>query len=53
MEKAHCLRVKALTFISCLTLSAGEGIGYPLQCSWDSLVVQLVKNAPAVWETWV
>ena len=27
--------------------SAGEGIGYPLQYSWDSLVAQLVKNLPA------
>ena len=33
--------------------SAGEGIGYPLQYSWVSLVAQLVKNLPAVWETWV
>ena len=33
--------------------SAGEGIGYPLQYSWASLVAQLVKNLPAVWETWV
>ena len=33
--------------------SAGEGIGYPLQCSWSSLVLQLVKNPPAMWETWV
>ena len=32
---------------------AGEGIGYPLQYSWNSLVAQLVKNLPAVWETWV
>ena len=32
---------------------AGEGIGYPLQCSWASLVAQLVKNPPAVQETWV
>ena len=31
----------------------GEGIGYPLQNSWASLVAQLVKNPPAVWETWV
>ena len=30
-----------------------EGIGYPLQYSWASLVAQLVKNLPAVWETWV
>ena len=33
--------------------STGEGIGYPLQSSWASLVAQLVKNLPAVWETWV
>ena len=33
--------------------SFGEGIGYPLQSSWVSLVAQLVENPPAVWETWV
>ena len=33
--------------------SAGEGIGYPLQYSWASLVAQLVKNLPVMWETWV
>ena len=33
--------------------SAGEGIGYPLQYSWASLAAQLVKNFPAMWETWV
>ena len=33
--------------------SAGEGIGYPLQCSWASIVAQLVKNLPAMLETWV
>ena len=33
--------------------SAGEGIGYPLQYSRASLVVQLVKNPPAMWEIWV
>ena len=33
--------------------SAGEGIGYPLQYSWASLVAQLVKNPPAMGETWV
>ena len=33
--------------------SAGEGTGYPLQYSWASLVAQLVKNPPAVWEIWV
>ena len=33
--------------------AAGEGIGYPLQDSWASLVAQLVKNLPAMQETWV
>ena len=33
--------------------SPGEGIGYPLQYSWASLVAQLVKNMPAMLETWV
>ena len=33
--------------------STGEGIGYPLQYSWASLVAQRVKNLPAMWETWV
>ena len=33
--------------------SAGEQIGYPLQYSWASLVAQLVKNPPTMWETWV
>ena len=30
--------------------SAGEGIDYPLQYSSASLVAQLVKNPPAMWE---
>ena len=33
--------------------STEEGIGYPLQYSWASLMGQLVKNPPAVQETWV
>jgi len=33
--------------------STGEGLGYPLQYSWASLVAQLVKNPPAKQETWV
>ena len=36
-----------------LERSAGEEIGYPLQYSWASLVAQLVKNPPAMRETWV
>ena len=33
--------------------STREGIGYPLQYSWASLVAQLVKNLLAMQETWV
>ena len=33
--------------------SPGKGIGYPLKYSWASLVAQMVKNPPAMWETWV
>jgi len=33
--------------------SPGEGIGYPLQYSWASLVAELVKNLPGMRETWV
>ena len=33
--------------------SSGEGTGYPLQYSWTFLMVQLVKNLPEMWETWV
>ena len=33
--------------------SPGEGVGYPLQYSWASLVAQAVMNLPAMWETWV
>ena len=33
--------------------SPGEGIGYPLRYSWVSLVAQMVKNLPAMQETWV
>ena len=33
--------------------SAGEGIDYPLQYSWASLVAQLVKNPPAMQKTLV
>ena len=33
--------------------SPGKGIGYPLLYSWASLVAQMVKNPPAMQETWV
>ena len=32
--------------------SPREGIGYPLQYSWASLVAQLVNNMPAMQKTW-
>ena len=32
--------------------SSGEERGFLLQYSWASLVAQLVKNLPAMWETW-
>ena len=31
----------------------GEGIGYPSQYSLASLMAQMVKNLPAMWETWI
>ena len=39
------------SLISGLGRSTGEGIGCPLQYSWISLMAQLVKNLPAMWET--
>ena len=33
--------------------SSGDGIDHPLLFSWASLVAQLVKNPPAMRETWV
>ena len=42
-----------LNLIPGLGRSPGEGKGYPLQYSWASLVAQLVKNPPAMRETWV
>ena len=41
------------SWIPGLGRSAGEGIGYPLQYSWASLVAQLVKNLPVIREIWV
>ena len=32
--------------------SPGKGIGDLLHYSWASLVAQMVKNLPAMWETW-
>ena len=51
--KESACNVGDLGLIPGLGRSAGEGIGYPLQYSWASLVAQLVKNPPVMWETWV
>ena len=42
-----------LSSIPGLGRSLGEGLEYPLQYSWASLVAQMVKNLPAMQETWV
>ena len=41
----------AMGLIPGLGRSPEEGIGYPLQYSWPSLVAQTVKNLPAMQET--
>ena len=41
------------TSIPGLGSSTGEGIDYPLQYSWASLVAPLVKSPPAMQETWI
>ena len=51
--KESCYKAGDPSVIPGSERSAGEGIGYPLQYSWASLVAPLVKNPPAVWETWV
>ena len=51
--KESTCNVRDPSSIPGLGKSAGEGIGYPLQYSWASLVAQLVKNLPAMCETWV
>ena len=47
----HLLNAGDPGLIPELVRSAGEGTGYPLQCSWAFLVAQLVKNPPAMQET--
>ena len=51
--KESACNVGDLGLIPGLGRSPGEGIGYPVQYSWASLVAQLVKILPAMWETWV
>ena len=40
-------------FDSWVERSPGEGKDYPLQYSWASLVTQMIKNLPSMWEIWV
>ena len=51
--KESACNVEDLGSIPGLGRSTGEGKGYPLQDLWASFVSQLVKNPPAMWETWV
>ena len=50
------IKISSVGKESCKTgdpgLIPGSG-GYPLEYSWASLVAQLVKNLPAMWDTWV
>ena len=34
-------------------ISTGEGIGYPFHNFGVSIVAQVAKNPPAMWETWI
>ena len=52
-SKESVCNVGDLGSIPGLGRSPEEGLGDPLQYSWASLVAQLVKNPPAMWETWV
>ena len=52
-SKESACSVGELGLITGLGRSLGEGMGSPLQYSWASLVAQVVKNLPAVWENWV
>ena len=53
MVKKNLPAVQETSSIPGSRRSPEEGAGYPLQYSWASLVVQKVKNPPAIQETWV
>ena len=53
VDKESACNARDPSSIPGLGRSPGEGIGYPLQYSWASLVAQLVKNPPTMQETWV
>ena len=51
--KESLCNVGDLVSIPGLQRFPGERMGYPLQYSWASLVAQLIKNPPAMRETWI
>ena len=51
--KASARNVGDLDSIPGLGRSFGEGVGYPSQYSWASLMAWLVKHLRTMWETWV
>ena len=51
-EESAC-SVRDPASIPGLGRSPGEETGNPLQYSWASLAAQMVKNLPAMQETWV
>ena len=53
VDKESGCNAKNLSSIPGSGRCAGEGIGYPLQYFWASLVSQLENNPPTVRETWV
>ena len=53
VNKESACNARDSRLISGLGRPAGEVISYPLQYSWSSPVVQLVKNLPAMRDTWV
>ena len=50
--KESALNAENSSSIPGLRRFPGEGISYPHQYSWASLVAQTVKNPPAMWDTW-
>ena len=52
-SKESTCNAEDLGSIPGLGRSLGEGLDHPLQYLWASLVAQMVKNLPAMLETWV
>ena len=51
--KEHVCNTEDPGSILGLGRSPGKGIGYSFQYSWASLVAQMIKNLPAMQETWI